>query len=90
MENKKESLESLLEVVSTIDEIFDMFNAKDLGRTANYLIACICYTLGSAENALKKEFGDFKDTPDYQKAVTRTKIIKDKLYKEAQRRDEER
>ena len=88
MTNKK-TLRAILEASRIADKIFNQFNRKDLSEIKNYQLASCFYGVGHGLGILEahKEFA--KNIPDYQQTITRFEIMRDKLYKEAQRRDGE-
>lgn len=89
MEDDRANLERrLLKTVSNIDKLFNDFNEGNNAFLNNYGMAKACYKLGDLSMKFKNlEF--FKGNPDYEKAASRLEIIKNRLYREAQRRDKE-
>ena len=84
------NLEELLKTCSTIDELFDIFNTKDLRRVSNYQIVSICYKIGHYNAVFERKVGrGSEDGPNYQKALTRLEIIKNKFFQEAKRGNKE-
>jgi len=83
----KKVLEAVLDVSRRANRLFKGFNAADLTELSNYHLALCIYGTGFGLGNLDALRDFAKNIPDYQEAVTRFETTRDKLYKEAQRRD---
>lgn len=87
---EKNDLEKLLKKILLIDRVVNELANGDITSFTNYQLVDISYLAGGMSGVLRESFRSFKGNPDYEQMLSRLEIIKNKLYKEAKRRDEER
>jgi len=69
------------------DIIFNSLNDTGLDSFTPQQIVELSYNIGKRQGYFKAANLDFKQFPDYYKMITRLDIIKNNLYKEAEKRD---
>lgn len=85
----KRCLTTIVKGSKNIDKLFNDLNSQDLSELSNHEMALNSYEIGYHRGAIGVFKKLYKGIPDYEKIISRLEIMRDKLYKEAQRRDGE-
>lgn len=79
--------QTAINISEQAERVFNRLNSMDVSCLEYSQVADMLYEVGKWQGNLEFASEKFKQHPNYEKTLSRLKIMKDKLYQEAQKKD---